>query len=116
MSDTSPEPPLDAARIIETLNRHNVVYLVIGGVAGQAWATAMGVDISPTKDIDITPDADWANLDRLSDALHELGARIRSPDEPAGLPFDHDGASLGRARIWNLISRRAPWPSWAPYS
>lgn len=25
-------------------------------------------------------------------------------DVPEGLPFDHDGSSLGRARMWNLTS------------
>jgi hypothetical protein len=41
----------------------------------------------------------------LSAALHELKARVRTADDAEGLPFDHDGPSLGRARVWNLTSR-----------
>lgn len=40
----------------------------------------------------------------MSAALHELNAQIRTADLPEGLPFDHDGASLSRARIWNLTT------------
>lgn len=44
------------------------------------------------------------NLSRLSDALEELGARVRTAGVPEGLPFSHDGSSLGRATIWNLTT------------
>ena len=44
-------------------------------------------------------------LDRLSNALRDLDARIRTGDTPYGLHFNHDGASLGRGEIWNLITR-----------
>jgi len=40
----------------------------------------------------------------LSAALHELEARVRSADDAEGLPFDHDGPSLGRARVRSLTS------------
>lgn len=103
------EPALDIAIIVDTLNRRRVAYVVIGGVACQAWATSVGVDIRPTMDIDVTPDTDQANLQRLSDALDDLGARIRSEADPSGLPFDHDGASLSRATIWNLICPAGPF-------
>ena len=42
------------------------------------------------------------NLERLSDALNELHARIRVSGEPDGVPFDHSAESLARVRIWNL--------------
>jgi hypothetical protein len=91
---------LDAATIIATLNRHGVHYVVIGALAAQL----QGAPIPRTRDIDITPASDDDNLLRLSAALHELKARIRTADVPEGLPFDHDGASLSRARIWNLTT------------
>jgi hypothetical protein len=110
MSEAPPDPaPLDVARIVEVLNAHQVAYVVIGGVAAAVWALSQGITIRPTEDIDITPDAERANLDRLSAALRELDARIRTEDLPAGLPFDHDGESLGRARVWNLICRYGPF-------
>lgn len=99
---TNPEDPgdFDAAIIISTLNRHGVHYVVIGALAAQLH----GAPIPRTRDIDITPAVTDDNLQRLSAALHELSARIRTVDVPEGLPFDHDGVSLSRARIWNLTT------------
>ena len=93
-------PELDAIAILATLNRHQVDYVVIG-----AWAVeAQGIVRSrPTRDVDLTPSAHKANLHRLSAALNELGARIRSSDAPDGLPFAHDAVSLANAVTWNLV-------------
>ena len=85
---------------VEVLNRHGVRYVVIGGAAAQ-FAVAGVV----TYDVDFTPATDPANLVRLSGALDELGARIRTAAVPGGLPFAHDGPSLGRAAMWNLQCR-----------
>lgn len=90
---------LDAAGIVSVLNRHGVRYVVIGAFA----AIAQQAPIPPTRDIDLTPDTSAENLTRLSKALKELGARIRTDAVPEGLPFDHDGASLRRGAIWNLL-------------
>jgi hypothetical protein len=73
---------------------------VIGALAAQLH----GAPIPRTRDIDITPAATDENLQRLSAALHELSARIRTVEVPEGLPFDHNGVSLSRARIWNLTT------------
>jgi hypothetical protein len=100
---------LDIAAIIETLNRHGVIYVVVGGVAAQVWAMSVGVNIPPTTDIDVTPARDTENLDRLSAALDELAARVRTETESDGLPFAHDGASLARADTWNLICPAGPF-------
>ncbi len=93
------EPELDAAAIISILNRHGVQYVVIGAFA----AIVQQAPIDPTRDIDLTPEASPENLKKLSAALKELGARIRTDAVAGGLPFDHDAASLGRAEMWNLI-------------
>ncbi|MGH9303611.1 MAG: hypothetical protein ACRDZ5_04255 [Acidimicrobiales bacterium] len=37
-ADDEHETPLDIARIVEVLNRHKVDYVIIGGVAAEAWA------------------------------------------------------------------------------
>jgi hypothetical protein len=100
MSDPGSEEELDAESIVATLNRFGVKYVVIGAFAAQLH----GAPIPRTRDIDVTPASDAANLKRLSAALHELRARVRTVDDPDGLPFDHVGASLGRARVWNLTS------------
>jgi hypothetical protein len=41
-------------------------------------------------------------LGRLSQALTDLGARIRTEGVPEGLPFSHGAASLAGVGIWNL--------------
>jgi hypothetical protein len=93
------EPELDAAAIVSALNRHQVRYVVIGAFA----AIAQQAPIAATRDIDLTPEASHENLARLSLALKELGARIRTEGEPGGLPFSHDATSLAAAEVWNLI-------------
>jgi hypothetical protein len=80
---------LDLTRMLGTLQRHRVAYVLIGGMA----ATAHG-SVLPTEDVDITPARDRANLDRLALALRELNARIRTEGEPDGVEFPCDGAFL----------------------
>ena len=93
------EPELNAAAIVSALNRHQVRYVVIGAFA----AIAQQAPIPATRDIDLTPEASRENLVRLSTALKELGARIRTEAVPDGLPFSHDATSLAAADVWNLI-------------
>ena len=93
---------LDAAGIAAVLNEHCVQYVVIGAFA----AIAQQAPIPATRDIDFTPGTSRDNLARLSAALHELGARIRTEGVPEGLEFDHDGQSLARASVWNLTCER----------
>jgi hypothetical protein len=90
---------LDAAGIVAVLNRRGVDYVVIGAFA----AIAHQAPIPVTRDIDLTPATGPANLTRLSAALSELGARIRTEGVPDGLPFAHDARSLARSATWNLV-------------
>ena len=91
--------PLNAAAIVDVLNRHGVRFVVIGAFA----AIAQRAPIPATRDIDLTPDSSVKNLTRLSTALKELGARIRTDAVDEELPFDHDGRSLAASSVWNLI-------------
>jgi hypothetical protein len=100
VSDPGAPDDFDARSIIASLNQHGVRYVVIGAFAAQL----QGAPIPRTRDIDVTPASDANNLKRLSAALHEMRARIRTSDVPEGLPFDRDGPSLGRSRIWNLTT------------
>ncbi len=86
-------------RILEVLAEHRVEYVLIGGFA----AAIHGSDLV-TGDIDITPALSKTNLERLSRALDALGARVRTVDEPDGLPFAHDAGSLARGAVWNLVT------------
>lgn len=89
--------PLDFTpdKILDVLNRHEVDFVVIGGLA----ALAHGSNL-PTEDVDITPDQAPSNLRRLSDALTDLKAEVRFGDE--SVPFAHDADSLAAAGVWNL--------------
>ncbi len=93
-----PGAQFDPEQIIRVLNAHGVRYVVIGAVA----ALAHGAPVGATFDIDVTPATDPENLEHLSDALRELGARIRIGGVADGLPFAHDADSLSRMQMLNL--------------
>jgi hypothetical protein len=59
-------------RILELLERHDVEYVVVGGVA----AVLQGAPVT-TFDIDALVKLDPANVDRLANALAALDARFR---------------------------------------
>jgi hypothetical protein len=73
-----PTPDVDVAMILDALEQHDVAYVVIGGFAVELHQVA----IPPTRDIDVTPDASNANLQRLAAALRDLNARFRTSDSP----------------------------------
>ena len=92
-------PDLDPAPILAALTRHEVAFIVIGGLAAAAHGS-----ILPTFDVDIVPLSSEDNLTRLSDALRELGAKVRASGVEGGVPFDHDARSLAAAGVWNLTT------------
>lgn len=90
----------DPVAILETLNRHGVAYVVIGGFAATAWGSPL-----PTVDVDVTPERSAENLERLSTALSALEARVRVEGIPEGLAFSHSARSLGAISVLNLITK-----------
>lgn len=78
-------PPLDLDRLVATLDRFGVQYLLVGGVA----AIAHGAQ-RPNKDLDCLAMRSEENLERFAAALRELGSRLRveglSDEEAAALP------------------------------
>jgi hypothetical protein len=89
--------------ILRILNKHEVRYVLIGGLA----ATFYG-SVTPTFDVDITPEMSMSNLTRLLAALTELGARIRVEGIPDGLPFSHDAMSLMGITTLNVVTKFGP--------
>jgi hypothetical protein len=83
----------DLARILTTLDRYGVEYLVVGGLGARAHGATR-----PTQDIDVVPSSTAENLDRLAGALRELGARLRvagmTDEETRQLPVVVDGSTL----------------------
>ena len=94
-----PEPEFRPEEIFRILAEHRVRFVVVGGFA----AILHGAPYV-TFDVDVVPALDPTNLSALSSALTEMHARIWTNDEPEGLAFDHSGESLGRAKIWNLVT------------
>jgi hypothetical protein len=92
------EPDFDPVPILEALSRHEVDYVVVGGVAGGAHGSAY-----PTYDLDIAYERSAVNLDRLARALHELEASLRgAPDE---LPFEPDAETLAQGENFTLTTK-----------
>jgi len=83
--------------ILRVLDRHQVRYVLVGGLA----AVLHGAS-HVTTDVDVVPEDSRNNLERLSAALRELDARIRTTGAPDGIPFDHSVDTLARVRVWNL--------------
>jgi hypothetical protein len=83
--------------ILRVLDEHGVRYVLIGGLAAMLHGAP-----HVTTDVDVVPEDGQANLERLSAALRDLDARIRTTGEPEGIPFDHSAESLSRVRVWNL--------------
>ena len=93
------EPEFGPEKILAALEAHDVRCVLIGGFA----AVIHG---SPylTTDVDVVPAVDHENLERLSDALRSLHAKVWTSAEPDGVPFDHSASSLTDVRVWNLVT------------
>ncbi len=94
---------MDALGALETLTRHGVRFLVIGGVAGRLQGSP-----TVTDDIDICYARDEENLERLAAALRELGARLRGPHLPDDLPFVLDGTTLALGDTFTFSTTAGP--------
>lgn len=88
---------LDPKRLISTLVAHDVRFIVIGAIA----AIAQGGPFI-TQDLDLTPERQPENLERLADALKRLDARLRIPGDPSGIEFPIEPRFLGSVDSWTL--------------
>jgi hypothetical protein len=69
---TAATPPLDRPALLASLTRHQVRFVLIGGLAAQAHGAARA-----TQDADICPEWSTDNLARLAVSLTELQARLK---------------------------------------
>ena len=92
----SPEEP-NTRRILETLRRREVRFVVIGAIA----AVAQGYPL-PTFDLDVTPDPRDDNLRNLAAALRDLDAKLRTPSGDVDFPVD--AAMLRTTGVWTLAT------------
>ena len=86
-----PEPraDFDPAGLLQSLARHRVRYVVVGGIGGVLHGSPL-----PTDDLDIVPDPKVSNLDALAGALKEMHARVLSQEAPDGIEVDFTGQRL----------------------
>jgi hypothetical protein len=95
------EADFDPAPILETLTRHGVDFVLIGGLAGVAMGSAF-----QTSDVDIAYARTPNNLERLAVALRELDATLRGA--PDGLPFQLDAKTLHAGANFTFATKYGP--------
>ena len=81
--------PFDPTLALRVLNRHEVDYVLIGGLAGELLGAPLG-----TNDIDVCYRRTTENMHRLAEALGELHAKLRVAGVDEDLPFLLDGRTL----------------------
>jgi hypothetical protein len=92
--------PYRPDEILEVLERHKVLYIVIGGLAAELRGSPY-----VTRDVDVTPARTRANFARLAAALKELDAKLRIPDiaEPLDIPLDE--RSFEQGTTWTFVTK-----------
>jgi hypothetical protein len=73
----------DPDRMLAALSEVGVRFILVGGMAA-----ILHGDVGVTVDLDVVPEREPENLDRLARALRALEARIRTSGVPGGLSFD----------------------------
>ena len=92
--------PYSPDEILEVLERHHVLYVVIGGLAAELRGSPY-----VTRDVDVTPARTRDNFTKLAAALRELDAKLRIPDmeEPLAIPLDEQ--SFEHGTTWTFVTR-----------
>jgi len=99
LTDVAEATPFDPERLVRTLAKHRVRYVLIGALAARLQGFPR-----VTADADITPAMDRLNLARLAAALRQLDARVFVAAIPEGLRFECSAEMLERATLWNLVT------------
>src|SRR5213078_3529458 len=86
--------PLEMLRV---LDRQGVAFVLIGGVAARLHGSP-----SLTGDLDLCYDRRPENLERLAEALRELGARLRGVDDD--VPFLLDAKTLAAGSNFTFVT------------
>lgn len=97
-----PAPEFDPGPIFETLVRHGVDFVVVGGLAGIAHGSAYN-----TEDADVAYERSRENVKKLALALTELGATLRGAS--ADLPFAPSAEALSGGLNFTFDTRFGPF-------
>jgi len=87
--------PFDPLRLLKTLDRHGVRFVVIGGIAGRLWGST-----TVTNVLDICYGRDRANLAALANALRDLKVKLRGVG--ADLKFIADARTLENGDLLSI--------------
>jgi hypothetical protein len=97
MTDFVPYRPDE---ILEVLERHKVLYVVIGGLAAELRGSPY-----VTRDVDVTPARTKENFTRLAAALTELEAKLRVPDMEEPLAIELDERTFEQGTTWTFVTK-----------
>lgn len=92
--------PYRPDEILEVLERHRVLYVVIGGLAAELRGSPYA-----TRDVDVTPARTRENFAKLAAALRELDAKRRIPDLEEPLAIALDERSFAQGTTWTFITK-----------
>lgn len=96
---SAPEPLFDPEPVVAALRRGGIRVVVVGALV----ARIRGFAAIETRDLDLVPDLDPENLQRLAETLHALGATVRVENHAAGpVRLPEDGGLIAKAPILNL--------------
>jgi predicted nucleotidyltransferase len=117
VSEQPPERPFDLRSLLAILDRHDVDYLIVGGIAVQVHGHRR-----TTKDLDLVPSPSPGNHERLAAALEEVEARQTGvdPQSVSVAPTDPERLRLapivpplttrhGEVHILNEVKGAAPY-------
>src|SRR5437899_11120533 len=90
-------PEFRPQALLECLRRHEVDFVVIGGLAGMALGSAY-----PSFDLDVAYARAADNLERLAAALRELGTTLRGA--PPDLPFQLDAKTIANGANFSFYT------------
>ena len=92
--------PYRPDEILEVLERHRVLYVVIGELAAELRGSPY-----VTRDVDVTPARTRENFTRLAAALRELDATPRIPDREESLEVPLDERSFEPGTTWAYVTK-----------
>jgi len=92
--------PYHPDEILEVLERHQVLYIVIGGLAAELRGSPY-----VTRDVDVTPACTRENFSKLSTALRELDAKLRIPDREEPLAIRLDERLFEQGTTWTFVTK-----------
>lgn len=100
MLPTMTEPtPYRPDEMLSALERHQVKYVVIGGLAAELRGSPYA-----TRDVDVTPARTRENLKRLANALVELDAKLRIVDADQPLSITLDERTFEQGTTWTFVT------------